>query len=434
MANFLETAITDSQSAGTFGPGTVFTFTITFSGNVTVTKGTTLTLSDGGLATFVSSSGKTAIFTYTVGKTGSSQNTGDLAVTGIASGGFSGPGRSVLLNPPSSTTSWNPAGIQIIDTTATSETLPGTQTDPLSGGGKITFGASSNNQITVGGNAYASLTTKFVVTDGTLSVTGTATGITVTGNGSASLTITGTESAINSFINNNLTYTTTGLAGSTDTMTVTTTDSAGDPQSSGAITIDLTCFMPGTLIRTPTGDVVVESLQRGDLVLTADGRALTVSWLGRQTVSTIFGDKQRVLPIRIKAGALDENVPSRDLLVSPDHAILVDGALIHAGALVNGTLILRETNVPVIFTYYHIELDEHALVLAENAPAESFVDNVDRLGFDNWAEHEALHPEGKAIEEMRYPRAKAQRQVPVRTRVRLVERAQAIGALEAAVA
>jgi hypothetical protein len=95
--------------------------------------------------------------------------------------------------------------------------------------------------------------------------------------------------------------------------------------------------------------------------------------------------------------------------------------------LVNGTSIVRETNTQPIFTYYHVEVDDHSLILAENTPAETFIDNVDRMNFDNWAEHQALYPEGKVIEELPYPRAKAHRQVPVATRVKLGERAQAIG-------
>lgn len=191
------------------------------------------------------------------------------------------------------------------------------------------------------------------------------------------------------------------------------------------------CFLAGTMIATPDGSVPVETLKRSDLVLTANGHAVPVSWLGRQTVSTVFGDPLRVLPIRIRAGAIGENIPSRDLLLSPDHAILFDGTLIQAGALVNGTSIVRESNVPQTFTYYHVELDDHALILAENTPAETFVDNVERLAFDNWAEHEALYPEGKSIAELPYPRAKAHRQVPVHIRVKLAERAQAIGAAAA---
>ncbi|MCG2645516.1 MULTISPECIES: Hint domain-containing protein [Bradyrhizobium] len=187
------------------------------------------------------------------------------------------------------------------------------------------------------------------------------------------------------------------------------------------------CFMAGTMVRIPSGEVAVESLKRGDLVATHDGRMMPVTWLGRQTVSTVFGDPLRVLPVRIKASALGHNIPARDLLISPDHAILVDGALIQAGALVNGSSITRENNVPQVFTYYHVELDDHSLVLAENTPAETFVDNVDRLAFDNWAEHQALYPEGKVIEELPYPRAKAHRQVPVAIRVRLAAVAQELG-------
>jgi Hint domain len=181
------------------------------------------------------------------------------------------------------------------------------------------------------------------------------------------------------------------------------------------------CFMPGTRIQIPDGERSVEELKVGDLVVTSDHRLIPVRWIGRQSVSRAFLDEQR-LPIRIKSGSLADNVPCRDLLVSPDHALFVDGLLIHAGALVNGTSIVRETKVSMNFKYYHVETDDHSLIMAENVPAETFVDNVDRARFDNWDEYQALYPEGKAINEMRYPRAKAYRQVPRSVRERLVER------------
>jgi hypothetical protein len=185
------------------------------------------------------------------------------------------------------------------------------------------------------------------------------------------------------------------------------------------------CFMAGTMVRTPHGEASVEHLRIGDLVQSHDGRPVAVRWIGRQTVAPLFADELR-LPIRIKAGALGENVPSRDLLLSPDHALFVDGALLHAGALVNGTSIVRERDVPVMFIYYHIEVDGHALIVAENTPAETFIDNVDRSRFDNFAEYQALYPEGRFIAEMPYPRAKAWRQVPQATRERLANRARAL--------
>ena len=287
-----------------------------------------------------------------------------------------------------------------IDTTSPTETLPGTQTVPLSGDGTVIFGSSHGNQISVADNNTDVLQVQFAVGDGysykgILHVTGTAAGITIYNNDTYALRIDGTAAAINSFINNNLTYTfdinSPGAAPEEVSVRVDTTDQAG-LRTAAFFSIDVTCFMAGTMIRTPDGEVAVERLKTGDLVLTADGRAMPVRWLGRQTVSTIFGDKLRILPIRIKAGAFRENVPSRDLLVSPDHAILIDDVLAQAAALVNETSIVRETAVPRIFTYYHVELDDHSLIVAENTPVETFVDNVDRLGFDNWAEHEALYP------------------------------------------
>jgi hypothetical protein len=187
------------------------------------------------------------------------------------------------------------------------------------------------------------------------------------------------------------------------------------------------CFMAGTAVATPDGERSIESLSIGDLVSTHDGRAMPVRWLGRQTVCTLFADKLRTLPIRIAAGALGDNMPARDLLVSPDHALFLDGVLVQAGALVNGLTITRETKVPAFFTYYHVELADHSLMLAENTPAETFIDNVDRMAFDNWAEHEALYGNEAALLEMNLPRAKSHRQVPGALRRRLAQRAGDMG-------
>lgn len=182
------------------------------------------------------------------------------------------------------------------------------------------------------------------------------------------------------------------------------------------------CFMPGTKVRTPIGEIAVEALRAGDLVVTADGKQAPIRWIGLCTVSRRFADPLRTLPVRIKAGALAENVPSADLLVSPDHALMVDGLLVQAGALVNGITICRETDTPEIFTYYHVEMHDHALILAENTPAETFVDNVSRMRFDNWAEHEAIHGSTANIAEMDVPRVKSARQLPMAIRARLKAR------------
>ncbi len=183
------------------------------------------------------------------------------------------------------------------------------------------------------------------------------------------------------------------------------------------------CFCPGTMVATPDGDVAVETLAAGDVVLTAAGDVKFVRWVGRRAVATRFADPITSMPVRIRAGALAHNVPVRDSLISPCHAVLVDGVLVQAGALLNGTSIVRETAMPETFTYYHVELADHALILADGMPAETFIDNIDRMAFDNWEEHAALAGSDAEIVAMDYPRAKSARQVPAAIRARLAERA-----------
>jgi hypothetical protein len=68
-----------------------------------------------------------------------------------------------------------------------------------------------------------------------------------------------------------------------------------------------------------------------------------------------------------------DHVPKRDLWVSPCHGLLIGGVLIPAGLLVNGVSILRADGIWEV-DYFHIELERHAVILAENAPAETFID------------------------------------------------------------
>lgn len=188
----------------------------------------------------------------------------------------------------------------------------------------------------------------------------------------------------------------------------------------------IVCFMAGTLIATPDGPRAVETLQAGDLVCTADGRSVPVIWIGRQTVHKLFTPSERFCPIRIRAGALAPGLPQRDLLVTGDHAIMLDGLAINAAALVNGRSILREPKdaLPETLTYWHIETENHEVVLAEGAPAETFVDNVTRRRFDNYAEYEArFGSERRHIEESPAPRVMSPRQLPQTIRARMARRA-----------
>jgi len=182
------------------------------------------------------------------------------------------------------------------------------------------------------------------------------------------------------------------------------------------------CFLAGTHIRTPAGETAIETLRIGDPILTADGRTLPIRWIGVDTVTTEFADPLRAFPVRMRAGSLGDHLPVRDLLVSPDHAMFLGGVLVQAGAMLNGVSITRETNMPRTFKYYHLEIEQHCLILAEGAATETFVDNADRMSFDNWAEHRALFGDAEAIIEMDYARAKSARQVPSAVRTMLAAR------------
>lgn len=182
------------------------------------------------------------------------------------------------------------------------------------------------------------------------------------------------------------------------------------------------CFCAGARIATDRGETPVEALAIGDRVRTLSGALRPILWIGRREIEARAVDPLRAWPIRVRAGALGPNIPARDVLLSPDHALLIGGVLVQAGALVNGRSILRETAPPPRFSYFHIELDAHDLLLAEGAPAESFVDCVDRLAFDNWDEHLRLFPQGRALDDIGLPRVKAQRQFPRAVRA-LLDRA-----------
>ncbi len=182
-------------------------------------------------------------------------------------------------------------------------------------------------------------------------------------------------------------YNTTGTGGAGGTSPIGPTSAAGTgspvSNSSTVNSHTVTCFVTGTRILTARGEVAVENLVVGDLAVTASGAHRPVRWIGHRTLDCSRHPRpNEVLPIRIAADAFGPDRPKRDLFVSPGHSIAVtvlDDVLIIASALVNGATIAQQQVERV--TYWHVELDSHDVLLAENLGAESYLDMGNRAFF-----------------------------------------------------
>jgi hypothetical protein len=154
------------------------------------------------------------------------------------------------------------------------------------------------------------------------------------------------------------------------------------------------CYLRGTCIRTPEGERRIEDLKVGDLIVTLSGESKPIKWIGRQHFKKSAECWPKDFePIRISRFALDERTPHRDLYLSPNHAVYIDGVLIPAKYLVNGRSITQcAPEGAVDIDYLHIELFAHDVIYAEGATAESFGSMREaRDHFDNFAEYYRLY-------------------------------------------
>jgi hypothetical protein len=189
--------------------------------------------------------------------------------------------------------------------------------------------------------------------------------------------------------------------GTTEVMSLTGMRAGAGFSLTGHVTfngdaIDVVCYAAGTRIMTATGERMIETLMPGDIVLTLTDDGVDtrpVTWVGRRRIDIAAHPRPHtVAPVRICRGAFSDGIPHTDLLVSPDHAILVDGMLIAARQLINGATIRQDSGRTSV-VYYHVELDRHGILLAEGLPAESYLDTGNRGFFANGGAPLALHPD-----------------------------------------
>jgi len=209
-------------------------------------------------------------------------------------------------------------------------------------------------------------------------ITGFAAGNTIVLDGFAA-TSNSFVSGTGLILSNGMTSKTLQITGNLATSDLAVINNGG----STSITEAVACFCTGTRIATSRGDVAVEALAVGDLVKTASQGMQPIRWIGLRAYEGRFiAGNHLALPVRIHRDALGAGVPSRDLCVSPDHALAEGGVLVHAWRFVNGVSITQAEAVERV-EYFHIELENHAVIFAENTPVESFLDNGTRARFQN---------------------------------------------------
>jgi hypothetical protein len=216
-------------------------------------------------------------------------------------------------------------------------------------------------------------------------------GITGSYNGSTELTLSGTASLADyQAALESVSYSFTGgdpTNGGSDTSrtiqwTVSDAAATSAPDTSTLTTSDVPCFCRGTGILTSRGEVAVEHLALGDLIVTLAGKLRPIQWIGFGRALVTPRNRCDVSPVIVRRGALGDNVPHRDLHVTRRHSLLLKNILVPVEHLINGASVCWDDTAQVV-EYYHIELDAHDVLLANGAPAESFRDDDSRHLFQN---------------------------------------------------
>lgn len=142
------------------------------------------------------------------------------------------------------------------------------------------------------------------------------------------------------------------------------------------------CFTPGTAIATPRGEILVEDLKVGARVLTRDNGIRHINWVGHKSVTTDdLKTTPGIRPIFIKAGALGDGLPERDMLVSPYHRVLIVSEMAQMYFEQNEVLVYAKDltkidgvkiGAPQDLTYVHFMCEHHEVVLSNGTWTETF--------------------------------------------------------------
>ncbi|MBR9842091.1 MAG: type I secretion protein [Rhodobacteraceae bacterium] len=164
---------------------------------------------------------------------------------------------------------------------------------------------------------------------------------------------------------------------------------------------EIICFTPGTAILTPSGEVAVEDLKVGDTVVTRDNGLQTIRWVGKKQLSgRDLLSRPKLRPVMIRAGSLGPNLPERDMMVSPNHRMLLvsqQAQLLfeESEVLVAAKHLIGMDGVQQIDTvgveYIHFLCDNHEVVLANGAWSESFQPGEYSMGSIDTAQREEIY-------------------------------------------
>jgi Ca2+-binding RTX toxin-like protein len=149
-----------------------------------------------------------------------------------------------------------------------------------------------------------------------------------------------------------------------------------------SINVNVVCFTTGTLIKTQGGEVAVENLAVGDMVLTMDNNYRPIRWIGRKSLYIIdLTLHPKLAPVRISAGAIGNNIPETDLMVSPQHRVLVRSVIAERMFGTHEVLLpaiklveldgIEQVQDATEVTYWHMLFDGHEIVFSNGAPTES---------------------------------------------------------------